>query len=150
MGWLYPYHTHQRRQLIDDLTLPQDGEQGDGTKVRLLTLRWCCVGNCLWTVQNWEVAETGETTGDPFIVCYLMQKHGTWGYKDLEESCGPAYYSCPEAYLELAPEPDDGYARAWRERVREHHEMRRNERARRRAARMAGAARKPLAGGRAL
>jgi hypothetical protein len=134
MGWLFPYHTATRRQLLADLTGPHTGEQGDGTRIRRVTLRHCCVGNVLWAVQNWEIMETGETTGPPFIVCYLMQRHGTWGYKALEESCGPAYYHCPESYLALAPEPDGRYAREWRERVRAHHVQRR-------AARLQGAAR---------
>lgn len=137
MGWLYPYHTHRRRDLIDELTGPQDGTRADGTPISLVTLRWCCVGNVLWTVQNWEVVGTGETTGAPFIVCYLMQKHGTWGYKDLTESCGPLYHSCPESYLDLAPEPDDDFAREWRARVAAYHVDRRERARKRREARKA-------------
>ena len=126
MGWLYPYHTHHRRDLIADLVGPETGKQGDGTVVRRVTMRHCCVGNVLWVVQNWVVDATDEPTGGVYIVCNLMQKHGTWGYKDMGEESGPNYYTCPEAYLELVPPPKHSkWALGWRKEVRAYHEGRR-------------------------
>ena len=54
-----------------------------------------------------------------FIACYLLQKFGPgeWGYKDMEESMGPAEVSCPIAYLKMVPDPG-GYATEWRAKVR--------------------------------
>ena len=56
-------------------------------------------------------------------------RRDSWGYKDLDESVGPVDVGCPMRFLELVPLPpggDQGYAAAWRERVRaEHAKLRR-------------------------
>jgi hypothetical protein len=72
----------------------------------------------LWTVNE------RKSDGRRFIGCDLldsMREHGrtSWGYKDLEESMGPAEVSCPARFLELVPVPSSPYAAAWREKVRE-------------------------------
>lgn len=134
MGWLYPHHTHTRKALIEDLTRPETWERNDGTKVRRTALRHCCVGNVLWVVYAFTDPATGARLFDPVIVCNLMQKHGTWGYKDMGEEMHPYYYSCPEAYLELTPAPNDN-ARAWRQGVARYHVDRRERLRKRREAR---------------
>ncbi|WP_240754701.1 hypothetical protein [Parasulfuritortus cantonensis] len=43
------------------------------------------------------------------------KKHG-WGYKDLCESMGPYYYTCPLSYLDMVPVANAdwrGQVRAW-------------------------------------
>lgn len=43
-----------------------------------------------------------------------------FGYKDVEESMGPAESECPERILELLTPTSRDYARQWRARCREH------------------------------
>lgn len=118
MGWLYPYHTHNRKALIEELTAPFKGKNGE-----TVALRSCVRGNVLW-VKNQFTPTTGEPT--TYITCHLMQKHGTWGYKTLCESSGPSYYHCPLSYLEGLSEPS-GYAEEWREDVRKYWHDRRKK-----------------------
>ena len=76
-------------------------------------------GSVLWTVNQLTHRETGAT--DVFIGCDLLRKDGEWcGYKDMEESVEPGYYSCPMKFLSMAPERNP----AWREGVREYHRRR--------------------------
>jgi len=114
MGWLFT-EGQTRRQLIDHLTSPWETE-----KVKGITLKRYCSGNTLFTVQEVSNKETGEATR--YIGVYLMQRDANygWGYKDMDESCGPYQYGCPLSFLDMVPDPG-GYATEWRKRNREHH-----------------------------
>ncbi len=48
----------------------------------------------------------------------------TWGYKDMDETMGPAYTRCPLAILGLLTEPLNDQAANWRACCREHHARR--------------------------
>lgn len=105
MGWLFG-HGQTRAQLIARLT--SDDEHGDITR---RCLRHCTSGNVLRTV--WEIERAGQTP-IRHIGCDLLAWDKTctgWGYKDMCEQMEPLYYSCPLAYLDMAPP-------AWREQVR--------------------------------
>lgn len=57
-----------------------------------------------------------------YIRCDLLERSGNqWGYKPLDESMHPYYYSCPLSYLDLAPEQSAD----WRAGVRAYHARRR-------------------------
>jgi hypothetical protein len=123
MGWLYT-QGQTRRELITHLC---KAWQHPGASYQ--TLAHCAVGNTLWAVHEIYRADTGHFMR--FISCYLMQTHRGfgWGYKAMEESCHPYYYSCPEKYLQMTPQvacPE------WREAVLEHHIRRRERNQRRR------------------
>jgi len=51
--------------------------------------------------------------GEVFIAVYLVKGHidgygGTeWGYKDMDSSCFPYYFNCPEKLLKLSTVTDD-------------------------------------------
>lgn len=69
-------------------------------------------GNILWVV----VAE--EVLNQNLIVGFLLRApDGGWGYKPIEESMHPFYYSCPLRFLKLAPVACE----EWRAKVREYH-----------------------------
>jgi len=104
-----------RAELIERRTRPWEN---NGLTARCLA--HACVGNVLWTV--WEHRRANGAT-ERYIGCDLMagQRGYGWGYKDMCESMGPCYYSCPLKYLDLAPEPEGPYAKGWRAKVREHH-----------------------------
>ena len=74
----------------------------------------------LWTV--WEITSPDKTT-ERFIGCDILKYYSPdgWGYKDLCETMGVGYTSCPLAYLDMVPVPDSEYARKWRVSVREAH-----------------------------
>lgn len=54
---------------------------------------------------------------------FLTSRRDGWGYKDMDETCGPNESECPARILALLtpladPEGRDKYAAAWRERCR--------------------------------
>lgn len=42
-----------------------------------------------------------------------------WGYKPMDETVGPYYYTVPATWLDEVPDPKLGYSTDWRTRVRE-------------------------------
>lgn len=115
MGWLYSEQWPTRKDLIAYLL--------DDSNRQCKTLRHCCVGNHLWTLN--EMSEDGKP--QRFITLFIMQFHsGThpyWGYKDVEETCHPYAYSCPVSYLDQCTEPYNSFSRDWRQAVRERHAL---------------------------
>jgi len=60
-----------------------------------------------------------------WIQCDLLQysrSNDGWGYKDMEESMHPYFYSCPLGYLAKVPIKTFGGNEEWRKGVRSYHE----------------------------
>lgn len=76
----------------------------------------------LWTISRRTDKATGAV--QTVILLFLLGKDGNygWGYKDMTESMGPAYYDCPLAFLDAVPEPQSEYSAGWRDKVRAYHE----------------------------
>lgn len=116
MGWLFK-SGYTKSDLIKHLIKPEENEQR-----RRETLRHCVRGNVLWSVI--EITRKQEGSRLRFIACHLLASHSDgygWGYKDMDESVHPLYYSCPLQYLEMVPEVAN---ESWRELVRFHHQRR--------------------------
>lgn len=137
MGWLFmPGST--RRQLIAERIEGWDRTRDDGVIVRSTCLAHCYRGNMfsgvLWSV--WERTFENHDGGDDFrtqrwIQCDLLRYDRSdegWGYKDMEESMHPYFYSCPLKYLSMVPLDQYGGNEEWRKLVAEHHERRRAKR----------------------
>ena len=111
MGWLFGWSS--RKELAEHLI------SGNGVH----TVKHCFKGNNLWAVQE-IMRDQGPDAGKPirFIALYMLKGRSDsrdgWGYKDLDESAGPYYYTCPVSYLDMVPDPG-GYATEWRKKVRE-------------------------------
>lgn len=109
MGWHFQWPPQSRADLISDLVSDSH------------VLQHCAQGNILWTLEQGK--------SEPYIGCYILCQDecntsstaGGWGYKPLDESFHPYYYTCPPSYLEVAPEVDA----AWREGVRAYHDLKR-------------------------
>lgn len=115
MGWTFTQGS-TRSDIIYHLTKTDENE-----KRRWETLCHSVRNNVLWSV----VEITYHNTQEPpkrFIACYLLKAGGTdgWGYKDMEESMYPYYFTCPLKYLSMVPET----CAEWREGVREFHRIR--------------------------
>lgn len=115
MGWLYSERWSTRKDLISHLL--------DDKERCCKVLKYCCVGNHLWTLNELTV----DGRKQRFITLFMMQFHGAsypyWGYKDVEETSGPAAYSCPISYIDQCTEPHNDYSRDWRIKVRERHAL---------------------------
>jgi len=113
MGWLFSQRWETKADLVRHLTGP--GYNGEHSRC----LRHALRGNVLWTVHE---RRADDGTARRFVGCFLLgrQADAGWGYKDMDESMGPYYYTCPLGYFDEVPCPDER-ARQWRERVRERH-----------------------------
>lgn len=114
MGWLFT-QGFSKKELIADLIKPSKWAGGSMT-----TVAHCVRGNVLWMVREIYSRYTGHF--ERFIECDLLgsQKGYGWGYKDMDESMGPYYYSCPLPYLTGTRVLNRG----WRKAVREYHAVR--------------------------
>lgn len=77
----------------------------------------------LWTVREMS-PKNKESSSYRLIVCYLIdydRSYGLYGYRELGETDGPYYYSCPLSFLDMAPEPEGENVKEWRENVRKFH-----------------------------
>jgi len=118
MGWSHTAGATKSDIVRDCIRVQGWGEGREG-----LAIKHCIRGNVLWTVHVIrDVATKAEV--QRFIGCFLLRSdpgYG-WGYKDMDESSGPCYYSCPLAYLDMVTCPEDTpYAKAWREKVQTYH-----------------------------
>ena len=109
MGWLFPYGATRKDVIAECIA--------DNSHTK--TLRHCCRGNVLWVLR-----ETTKPDGiTRWILCVVLQRDnrsGDWGYKDMDESMHPYYFTCPVSYLDAATEPVNKYAEEWRKAVREY------------------------------
>jgi hypothetical protein len=79
------------------------------------------VGSVLWTVEEYTQPEGGVRR---IIGCYLLRasRGFGWGYKAMDESVGPSYYSCPLRFLTAQPVAWNEYSLGWREKVKAFHQ----------------------------
>lgn len=111
MGWLFT-QSATKADIINNLIAAEENDTR-----RWETLRHCVRGNVLWAVV--EITYKDDRPPKRFIGCYLLAKEDGygWGYKDMEESMYPYYYSCPLKYLDMVPVANAD----WRVEVRKHH-----------------------------
>lgn len=131
MGWLFT-HGSTRQGLIRERTGNWDRTTEDGMLVTTNCLAHCFRGGrfsgVLWAV--WERTFTKDNQEvqptERWITCDLLRYRMSddWGYKDMDESMGPYYYSCPLGYLEMVPIDPYGGNEKWREVVKAHHARR--------------------------
>lgn len=114
MGWLFKSDMKTKEQMIAHRIRRQENEDGIWE-----TLDHSVRGNVLWYVQQITSKETGESK--KYIACDLIkcERGYGWGYKDMDESMGPCYYSCPLKFFKMVPEPCNDTAKEWRKKVLE-------------------------------
>jgi len=135
MGWLFRAGS-TRKELIAERTSDWTREGAEGVTVATTCLAHCYRGNVysgvLWAVWERRFTKDGAEVQphERWITCDLLryQKDFGWGYKDLDESMHPYYYSCPAKYLDLVPVEIHGGNAEWREEVRSHHARRKQKR----------------------
>ncbi len=128
MGWLFKAGS-TRRELIAERTKDWATDGPEGITVTTACLAHCYRGNTysgvLWAVWERTFIKDGEPVKpvERWITCDLLryQRDNGWGYKDMDESMHPYYYSCPIKYLGMVPTDQYGGNAEWRESVRAHH-----------------------------
>lgn len=116
MGWYF--RRCSRDELIGELIKPSETD-----RVQTEVIAHTVIDNVLWSVRRATAKQPGFMNlaigqSYSYIRCDLLDQCGDkCGYKLLDESMHPYYYTCPLAYLELAPVQ----CPEWRERVRAYH-----------------------------
>jgi len=134
MGWLFT-HGSTRQGLIRERTQNWDRTTEDGMVVKSTCLAHCFRGGrfsgVLWAVWERTFSKDGQDVQptERWITCDLLryQMGYGWGYKEMDESMGPFYYSCPLGYLDMVPIDQYGGNEQWREGVKAHHARRREK-----------------------
>jgi hypothetical protein len=132
MGWLFK-NGCTRKELIRERAENWEKETND-MLVRSVCLAHCYRGGVfsgvLWAVWERTFTKDGATMkpAERWITCDLLkyQNNYGWGYKDMEESMFPYYFSCPMKYLAMVPLEQFGGHPQWRECVEQYHERRRH------------------------
>lgn len=60
---------------------------------------------------------SGEVVGLVILTMWVPNDYHNFGYKDMDETCGPNEVDCPKRIFDLLTGEPEGYAKEWRERV---------------------------------
>lgn len=116
MGWLFT--SKSRDQLLRSLIADQETE-----RMKAEVLDHQLAGEVLWSLVRVTAKEDGVLdlrTGESiaYIRCDLLQgSMDGWGYKSMDETVHPYYFSCPLRFLDAAPVQ----SAEWRKSVRAFH-----------------------------
>tara|TARA_R110002049_G_scaffold215606_1_gene387087 strand:+ start:46905 stop:47339 length:435 start_codon:yes stop_codon:yes gene_type:complete len=141
MGWLFR-NGSTRRGLIEERTEGWERTNPDGLVITSTCLAHCYRGasfsGVLWSVweRTFNKDGTESSPTQRWIQCDLLryQRDFGWGYKDMEESSGPYFFSCPIKYIRMVPIEQYGGNEEWREQVVLHHQRAAEKRRQRSAA----------------
>ena len=134
MGWNFTRGA-TKAQIVAQILKPWDytvdadwakySNNPEGTHITSLVLKHKITSDGLWVIrQTTKTLADGTTTQEKWIGLSLLENHGGWGHKDMEESMGPNYYSCPVEWFDEVPEPAGEYAAGWRAKCRIEHDLR--------------------------
>lgn len=114
MGWTY-CKKWTKESLVDELVKDGDWTNEDGVRIIRKTLDSAVKReggySVLWTLNSTtRIQPDGATSETVWIGCALLQADGAgWGYKDMDESMGPYYVSCPMSFLKRSPVANAGW-----------------------------------------
>ena len=135
MGWLFT-RGMTRKEMIAERSKDWERTSDKGEAVRTTCLAHCYRGGAfsgvLWAVWERVFMKDDQQTRpiERWITCDLLryQRDYGWGYKDMDESMHPYYYSCPLKYLGMVPIEQFGGNAEWRQGVQEWHKRRKERR----------------------
>lgn len=120
MGWLFHNQKLRHETPVQYITreFSHESETAKATVLAAAPVR----GTIYAAVRNED-----KTTGKTYVFCAVIlfknSERSGFGYKDMDESCGPCEVDCPDRILRLLSPvdelPNPGYAVEWRARVAE-------------------------------
>ncbi len=116
MGWTYT-QKHPGESVKDFFKREFNYEKEDGRYGKIID---CAVVNLRTAYIAYEI-NTGDKKEVVALVCLLhfvpnARDGYNFGYKDMDETCGPNECDCPERILKLLTPTDNEYAVRWREK----------------------------------
>ena len=122
MGWTFQHKPRNVREELDrQLTWSND----EGAR-RVLDSAIVGMREYYAAVEHTKPDGTRVVWAAVFMLQFVPKAHDglTFGYKDMDETCGPYAWRCPEKILALLTETDNEYANSWRAKCREYHARR--------------------------
>lgn len=120
MGWLISYEKLRHGETVDSRMRQEmswsNHDAASGEKHEIIASS--TVGSVWYAAVKHTWA---DGTFKTFAVICLTRKSGNgmgFGYKDMDETCGPNECSCPAYILDLLTATDSEYANDWRHRCR--------------------------------
>ena len=122
MGWTEQIACFYKNGQIDrkEELLHIFNDRGDNSEYKVLKCSMVgTIGYMAVQYTDFIYPERNTTFG---LVCLTSVRENRWfGYKDMDETCGPYCYDCPISILKLLSETDNGFALQWREKCWEKH-----------------------------
>lgn len=120
MGWLFYNSTYYKPNGSVDRKKELESGFSEGYTV----LKSSMVGAVYYGAIKKD--DTGDVFG--YVALTSSDKKGgyNFGYKSMDETCGPYENKCPLAILDLLTPTDSEFANAWRKRCREYHEQKKS------------------------
>ena len=128
MGWLFSRGC-SRKEMVARRTKNWSHSTENGMQVDSVCLAHCYRGGTfsgvLWAAWERTFQQNGAEVQptERWITCDLLryERDYGWGYKDMDESMHPHYFSCPLKYLNLVPIEQFGGRPEWRDAVQRYH-----------------------------
>ena len=128
MGWTHCFDGRRLpngkidRKYECDKILTFDRTDNDGNVIgHTRVLKSAMVGMVYYAAVETVVGDKRMVSAAIFLTCGKTRWDNTeWGYKDMDETCGPYYYDCPKGILDLLTPTDCKEANEWRELCRKH------------------------------
>lgn len=115
MGWTWYRATHYTKGTINRKAEIDEILNNDYTKV----IKSAMVGSTYYGAI--EQLKTQQIFCCVFLTSTCSRDYYNFGYKDMDETCGPAEVKCPKSILKLLTPIDSDVANQWREKCWTYH-----------------------------
>lgn len=128
MGWTWYIATHykdgkiDRKAECDSLFTQKEQDKVYNDKVHHLPKMTVLKSVMKGSVYYGAIESINSLTNSRIvfaIVCKTSVEGMEFGYKDMDETCGPYYYDCPKTILNLLSQTNNEFALNWRKKCEE-------------------------------
>jgi len=118
MGWTSYWAKEYKNGKVDIIAEVENNLNGENEKGKWTVLKSAKYGSTVYSAVEYLNKETNERK--VFATIFLTNtRNGEFSYKDMDESCGPYAYDCPESILKLLTPTESKWANEWRNKCRE-------------------------------
>jgi len=119
MGWTSYMARNWKNGKVDIVAEVEEELNSENEKGKWTVLKSAKYGSTVYSAVEYLNKETNEK--EVFATVFLTNtRNGEFSYKDMDETCGPCYYDCPESILKLLTSTESEWANEWRAKCREY------------------------------
>jgi len=128
--WKNGKYVIDRKDVCDGYLIMEEQEENGHWRPRQEVLKSSMVGTVYYAAVKTMKRDGGSTVwAAVFPTATNSRDYFNFGYKAMDETCGPCECQCPKGILKLLTETDSDSARGWRERCWKYHEDQKRKRA---------------------